>query len=222
MTYIELLIAISWLSPITLFIGTALGLISFKSLNIVTKGITVYLAIMLLVDIVMRLLPYFQTNNHIVLPIYCLIELGLFTYFYNKYFLSRRYLALNVITILALVYIVWDIITFSFTSAKDFQSYAKVFDNFGIILLALTYCYEKLDQPNVAKWKNFRLNIVVLIFFTINLILFLPYNFIINDNGGIQFYFMQGILFTTVFFYIYLSYFIWQNSKKATPVTNKA
>ncbi|MCR5861613.1 hypothetical protein LRS05_05430 [Flavobacterium sp. J372] len=116
--------------------------------------------------------------------------------------------------ILGVGYILWDIFTFSFTTVNEFQSYAKVFDNFGIILLALTYCYEKLDQPNVSKWKNFRLNIVIAVFFTINLIFFLPYNFIINNNAGIQFYFWFGIAITTIIFYIYLTTLVIQDSRK--------
>lgn len=214
MTYIEFLNLSTWLSPLISLIGLTIGFSSFRTLNIVNKGITVYLAVMFFVDIGSRIIHYFQPSNIVGFPVYCLIELSLFTYFYHKYFFKTKYKALLGLNILGMLYIIWDIATFSFTSAKDFQSYAKVFDNFGIILLALTYCYEKLNQPDATKWENFRLNIIILLFFTINLILFLPYNFIINDNNGIQFYFWQAIIFTTISFYIYLITLIWQDAKK--------
>jgi len=214
MTYIEFLMAMTWLSPIILSVGVLVGFLSFRSLNIVTKGITIYLTVMLLVDLTGRIVGELFNNNLFILPLYSLVELVLFVYFYNKYFLNKKYRILFAMNILAMIYIIWDIVTFSFTSAQTFQSYAKVFDNFGIILLALTYCYEKLDQPNVAKWKNFRLNIVIAVFFTINLIFFLPYNFIINDNAGIQFYFWFGIAITTIMFYIYLTTLVIQDSRK--------
>lgn len=194
--------------------GVIIGYSSFKYSNNITKSITVYLTVMLLVDIVGKIYFLLGVNNQFILPIYSFIEILLLTYFYNKYMFSKKYKILTAINILAMFYILWDIVTFSFTSAKDFQSYAKVFDNFGIILLSLTYCYEKLDQPSVAKWENFRLNIVIAVFFTINLVLFLPYNFIINDNGGIQFFFWQAIIFTTIAFYIYLTMLIIQDSRK--------
>lgn len=222
MSYIDFLQALTWLSPLTLFIGIIIGLSAFKSLNTVNRSITVYLIVMLCAEIASNIISLFLPNNIVGFPVYCLVELCLFVYFYNTYFLSKRYVALIVLNILAILFILWEIVTFSFTSAKDFQSYAKVFDNFSVILLALTYSYEKLEQPNAAKWTNFRLNTVILIFFTINLILFLPFNFIINDNAGIQFYFWQGILLTTVAFYAYLAYLLLQNSKKAKSIINKA
>jgi hypothetical protein len=214
MTFIDFIGAITWLSPITTCIGSIAGFRYFKSLDIVSRGITVYLAVMFIVAIISEIFFILRINNQFILPIYCLIELILFTHFYNKYLLNRRYKPLVALNILAIFYIIWDIVTFSFTSAEDFQSYAKVFDNFGIILLALTYCYEKLEELNVAKWKNFRLNIIIAIFFTINLIFFLPYNFIINDNAGIQFYFWFGIAITTIIFYIYLTTLIIQDARK--------
>lgn len=213
MTY-EILKILIWIITLILLVGVIIGYSSFKYSNIITKSITVYLAVMLLADVVGKIYFLLGINNQFILPVYSFVELLLFTFFYNKYMLSKRYKILIAINILAMFFILWDIVTFSFTSAKDFQSYAKVFDNFGIILLALTYCYEKLDQPSVAKWKNFRLNIVIAVFFTINLIFFLPYNFIINDNAGIQFYFWFGIAIITIIFYIYLTTLVIQDSRK--------
>ncbi|MGV3461201.1 MAG: hypothetical protein ACO1N9_12190 [Flavobacterium sp.] len=212
---------LNWLSPLSSLMGFTLGLYFFKSINNVSRGITVYLAVMFLVDIGSRVLSYYLPTNLVGFPVYCLIELTIFTYFYHKYFLSKKYYVLLILNVIATLFILAEIVTFSFTSVKAFQSYAKVFDNFGIILLALTYCYEKLDQDSAAKWDNFRLNMVVLIFFTINLIFFLPFNFIINDNQGIQFYFWLGITVTTVLFYAYLTSVIWQNAKKANLAVNK-
>lgn len=217
MDFIEIQTFMTLLSPAILVIGTIIGLITFKSLNNVHKGIAVYLAAMLFVDLNSRLFHTLFNNNQIILLLYSFLELSLLAYFYNKYLFKQKYKVLIAMNIISLLYILWEIVTYSFTSVKHFHTYTKVVDNFNIIILSLTYFYEKMNEVKQSKWEYFRLNIAILIFFTINLIFFLPYNFLINNNAGIQFYFWLGILIITILFYIYLTLLIWRNSKTNIP-----
>jgi hypothetical protein len=115
-----------------------------------------------------------------------------------------------VFSFLAIGYIVWEIFKFK-SDVKEFQTYSKIADNFIIVLLTLAFFFEKINIFKESKWDNFRLNAVILAFFSINMLFFLPYNFIINETIG--FWFWLGILVSTTLFYTYLTHCIWKNGR---------
>jgi len=201
----------TYLSPLVLLIGIIIGFLSYKKLSIVSKGLVWYFVMLLAVDILSRIL-YLFNNNLIVLLIYSLLEMLMFSYFYFKYLYKSRQRLLLIAIALATAYIIWELLAFNL-DFKQFQSYSKVVDNFIIISLALAYFHEKINRFRESKWDNFQLNTVILIFFSVNLILFLPINFLINESLGIKVYFWQGILITTVLFYLYLTWSIWKNGR---------
>ncbi|WP_188620695.1 hypothetical protein [Flavobacterium suaedae] len=123
---------------------------------------------------------------------------------------------LKAICFAAILYIAYEFIYYAFfdTNVKSFQPYAKVADNFVIILLALSFLQEKIDDFKEQKWDNFRLNIVILVFFTFNTLIFLPINFIVNENSGVKFYFWAGNSILLLLFYSYLIGKIWKNGKQ--------
>lgn len=170
---------------------------------------------MLAVDLFSRLLGYYG-NNLIVLIIYSLIEVIAVTFFYYQFLFKKRHNLLLVLCLLAIIYIVYEIVYYTFfnTSIKSFQPYAKVVDNFTVILLALIFLQEKIIDFKEQKWDNFRFNIVVLVFFTLNTLIFLPINFLVNESSGIKFYFWAGNSTLLLLFYSYLIGKIWKNGKQ--------
>ena len=168
--------------------------------------------VMLLVDVSSRIFEYYYKNNLIILVLYSLSELLLFIYFYYKYLFKSRHRVVFAICSLSVLYILWELITFKRLETKDFQSYAKVADNFAVISLVLAFYYERINRFKESKWDYFQLNAVILVFFSMTLIFFLPFNFIINGSG-LQFYFWLGILVTTILFYLYLTWYLWKNGR---------
>lgn len=199
-------------SPTILVIGISIGIYLYKDLNSIYKTITWYLILMLLVDIVSRILGYYS-NNLIVLLVYSLFELLLFIFIYNKYLFRAKHPLMLGVSAIAVLYIVWEIIVLRKIEAQEFQSYAKVADNFIIITLALGFFHEKINVFKESKWDNFRLNAVILIFFSVNMLFFLPINFLINESTGLKFYFWFGNLGITLLFYSFLTYSIWKNGR---------
>lgn len=202
-------------SPITLSIGVCVGLILFKRLNGLHKSILLYLALMLSVDVTSRFMGS-SGNNLIVLPIFSLIELSFFVFFYNKYLLSRPNKILIGIGIAGALFIIAEILqyfVFNTLNVKQFQPYAKVADNFIVIIMALVFFYQKMNSYSETKWDNFKLNIAILVFFTFNTIIFLPFNFLINESSGVKFYVWTGNLIILLLFYIYLTSLIWKNGR---------
>lgn len=204
---------ITWFSPSILLIGICIGIYFYNSLNAINKSISFYLLVMLLVDLSGRVLKYTYGNNLIVLPIYSLLELIMFVLFYYKFLFKAKHRLILGLSIMAMLYIVWEIINLERLETRKFQSYAKVADNFVIITLALGFFYEKINIFKESKWDNFRLNAVILIFFSINMLFFLPINFLINERSGLNHYFWISNLVITILFYLFLISFIWKNGR---------
>ncbi|PZR20363.1 MAG: hypothetical protein DI539_11040 [Flavobacterium psychrophilum] len=193
-------------------IGFMLGIFYYKSLDVVHKGITWYLFAMVLVDISSRILG--ATGNNIIgLLFYSLLEVSMFTFFYFRYFFKVKHRLVLFLFFAACIYILYEILIFDKENMAEYQSYAKVVDDFIIIILALTFFHEKINIFKESKWDNFRLNAVVVVFFSVNLVFFLPFNFIINKSSGYQLYFWFAIAVTILMFYSYLTYAVWKNGR---------
>ncbi len=215
MTLEEFAFILGKLSPVFLIIGVLSGCLLYKRLDAIHKGIAYYLLAMLFVDIVSRYLWRYG-NNQIILLVYSLIEVIGVSYFYYKLLLTKKYIVTFIINAVVIVYIVWELFSYLFfgTDVQHFQPYAKVVDNFMIILLALSLLYEKMNSYKESRWDNFRLNIVVLIFFTLNTLIFLPFNFLVNEGTGIKFYFWTGNVILLLLFYGFLTWSIWKNGRQ--------
>lgn len=216
MTFLEILKMLNVLSPIVLFLGLVIGFYFYRSLNNVHKNIVHYLLIMLCVDITSRLFARYLGNNLIILLVFSLIEVSFFVYFYKKYLFKASHKILTGLGIAGILYIIAEIlINFVFTKvdSKQFQPYAKVVDNFVVISLALGFFHEKINIFKESKWDNFKLNATILVFFTLNMIFFLPFNFLVNESTGLKFYFWLANLTITISFYLFLIYFLWKNGR---------
>jgi len=215
MTFFYIAKAIGFASPTILSIGISIGLYQFNRINNMHKSILLYMVLMLGVDLASRFLGS-SGNNLIVLPIFSLIELSFFVFFYNKYLLSQPNKILIGMGVAGALFIVAEILqyfVFNTLNVKQFQPYAKVADNFIVIIMALVFFYQKMNSYSETKWDNFKLNIAILVFFTFNTIIFLPFNFLINESSGVKHYFWIGNLIMVLLFYIYLTSLIWKNGR---------
>lgn len=212
MTFYEFLSHFTLLCLGMPFIGFLLGIFHYKSLDIAHKGISWYLLAMVLVDIMSRILGA-TGNNLIGLLFYSLFEMTMFTFFYFRFFLKAKHPLVLLLFSLGVIYIIYEIIIFDRDNMATYQSYAKVIDDFIIIILALTYIHEKVNVFKESKWEDFRLNIILIAYFSLNLVFFLPFNFIINKSSGYQFYFWFAIAISVLTFYSYLTYSIWKNGR---------
>lgn len=215
MSFTEFSLYISNFSLYILIAGTVCGLLFYKRLDPVCNGLFYYVALMLAVDRSFYLLGAYTGNNHAMVPIYALLELGFFTWFYNYCLLKKQSIPLVVLGLVGVVYICWEFIQdFVLTTqqVKQFQPYGKVVDNFAIIIFALSYLYIKISSFEETHRGHFWLNIIILVFFTFNTIIFLPFNFLVNEETGLKFYFWTINRITLLLFYIYLAVTILKHS----------
>lgn len=215
MHFNEILQLLNFLSPTILFIGLCIGCFFYKNLDSVHKWMLFYLLAMILVDFSSRIFRS-DGNNLIILPAFSLIEVLLFIVLYKRYLLKKNHKILTFLALCGIVYIITEIFMnfiIKDVVAKDFQPYAKVVDNFIVIISAFVFFYEKINIFKESKWDYFRLNAVIIVFFSLNMIFFLPFNFLINESSGLKFYFWLGNLIITVLFYSYLTHCIWKNGR---------
>jgi len=216
MTFIEFANFLSQIPPVILTLGLVAGVFVFKSLDSLHRSLFWYMALMLGTDLAGRVLKFTHGNNLIVLPVYSLIELGFFVYFYNRFLLVKPNKILIGLGIVGAVYIIAEILGYFVLNTldiKQFQPYAKVLDNFLIIIMALAFVQEKMANFKESGWGNFKLNTVILVFFTLTIIIFLPFNFLINGSSDVKFYFWIVNVIAVVLFYLFLISEIWKNGR---------
>jgi hypothetical protein len=208
MTIIEFSKLLAECSPVILSAGLITGCINYKKFAPLHKAIMVYLAMMLVTDVLCDYVGHKYGNNFIILHIYSFAELAFMIYLYQKMLFRKRHTTLLIMGIMALLYIITEILVlyvFNSIVVKDFQPYAKVVDNFMIILMAFAYLQERISRYREIEWGNFRLNMAFLVYFTINTLFFVPLNFLINAGTDVKFYFWTGHVALLLLLYLYLS-----------------
>jgi len=218
MTFSEFSLFLGDLSSIALIIGLVFGIFNYKKLDQLHKSILIYMGLMLAIDTVCRIFKYYKHPNVIILPIFSFVELLSFIYIYNKHLLAKKSKVIIGLGFLGMLYIAiefFEYFVFGKLDIKQFQPYSKIVDNFIIIIMALVFYYQKMSTFNDTKWNNFKFNTAVLTYFTINAIVFLPFNFIINENIGVRFYIWIVNVIIILLFYSYLTFLIWKNSRRS-------
>ena len=217
MTFADFSLFLAKSSLVVLTVGFSLGIFTYRKLDVLHQNIFVYLGLMLGVDLAGKLCDHYLHVNVIMFPIFSFIELFFYIYLYNKYLFYKPSKIIIGLGCVGLVYIVAEFLqyfVFNTLNIKQFQPYSKIADNFVIILMALVFYYQKMNSFNETKWTNFKLNTVILIYFTINAIVFLPFNFIINETIGVRFYIWTINVVIILLFYIYLTALVWKNGRK--------
>lgn len=207
---------LSLLSPIILLIGLVVGFYFFKSLNRISKNVLLYLGLCLVVDLIYRVIGYYSVSqyNLFVIPIFAFLELIFFANLYYRLILKSRSRILFIFIVLALMVIFSELLFIDrLFQQKTFHSFGKVVADLTVIVFCITY-YWRLLTGKIKQVKEVsQLNATFLIYYSVNLILFLPINFLVNASINIVFLFWVINLVSLVLFYLVLTYMIWRNGK---------
>jgi len=203
-------------SPIVLLIGIIIGIFYFRNLTKGFRMIFLYLVMALIIDLLSRYFGYYShlKFNLFLLPIFGFLELVIFSTLYYKYILHSKSIPLLLFIIFMLLLIVVEFVFFNkLFDRKSFQSFGRVIADSAIISLCMIY-YWKLVQGKVVMRSDINiLNATVIIYYSINLILFLFINFLVNASIHIVTVFWTVNLVALIAFYLILIYLIWQDGK---------
>lgn len=202
-----------WLVPLILFSGIMLGIYYYTVLELKYRYFILYFGICLMIDIVSRIAGDFYGNNLLFLVVFSLSELLFFYTFYRTCFFKRKVPKYAIITLIACIYMTGEIYVLSTTVPEEFQSYSKTLGSFIILLMIIEFLFEILDKKHSDR-DVLKLNSVLIIYFAINVIFFLPINFLINAPSHIKLYFWLVHLTMTILFYLFIMIELWKNGAR--------
>lgn len=202
------------LSPLVLFIGTSVGLFYYKKLDKITKLLLYFLMGSLAIDMCSRVLAELLNNNLILYVVLSLLELLIFLKIYNH--LCKKKKLVWTLGIVGVLYTLTESIYLNANNVELFQPYAKALTPLLIVIMALAYFFDLIqDEMKLLKGKvrYFSLNSIVLCFFSLEFLFLLPINFLINGGFYLAVYVLVAHVFLLVLFYSYLTYFIWKHGR---------
>lgn len=211
----DIIIAIDKATPYILLCCLVIGFIRYNKIEVHFKVMLYYLLLAIVANISMKLLGHYFKNNLILIPLYGLFELVLFTILYAYYMDLKKLRYVNLtIGLIGCSYIIYEVSTVNTAIPSDFQSYARPVDAFIIVLFSMIYFFDKLSKGTDLSDSAIRLNTIILIFFSLNLIFLLPLNFLIGQNSNdLKFYFWISYISMITIFYLFITYTIWKNGK---------
>jgi len=202
---------LTYTSPILLLTGVVLGGYTYKYLDSSYRLMLFYLIGNLIIDVVSRFLGEFIGNNLILLSVLSVFELLVFSKFYFD--LINRKKLIVVLATIGSTYIFFESAHIDANATTSFQPYAKVVTSFLIVILVLVYFIEQIKREDSMVEKKTQIHHMILGYFTLELILLLPINFLINSKSDFIFYIWFLHLMVLLIFYFYITYCIWMNGK---------
>jgi hypothetical protein len=196
--------------------SVVIALASLIKSNSFYRMLAVYLCLMGAIEFTGYFLGYvLKVSNHIIVLLSALADLVFFLCLYKKFLFKRKNTVITIVAFLGILYVLAEIylnFIYERVSIQEFQPYAKPVSNIIIIVLSLTFLYEKMSSYTDARLGNFAFNNVVLIYFTLNTLIYLPFNFLVNENSGVKFYFWGANIILILLFYVYLTTQICRNT----------
>ena len=210
MTFNQILSIATLAVPLMLIGGIAVGLRLRKYLQRNYMHLVVYLIICLITDVLSRIVGGLYDNNLIFIVVFSLLELVFFYLYFRPSFTEKAANYYAVAVAFAVLYMVYELFFLRNVAPAAFQPYSKVIGAFLIIVMVLNCLFQTIkDDPFVQSVSN--LNSIFVLYFSLNLIFFLPVNFLINVTSSVKFYFWCANFLLTLSFYTYLSHEIWKN-----------
>lgn len=218
MTFVEVSVIVGKVVPYINMIGVLVGIyFLFQSkLNEVFQLLLIYFEISLVFNVSMELAGNYFGNNLILIPLFGFSELLFYTYFFSKSIFSKNKRSRNITLILGgigLGYIIFEIINSDPTKPENFQTYARVVDALLVVTYSMIYLYNSLSNDDRLERNIFALVSGLLVYFSLNVILLLPINFMINEASVIKFYFWFAYTILIILFYIFITYILWKSGK---------
>jgi hypothetical protein len=186
----------------------------YKNLDSHYRFINIYIWLGVLIDL---LTTYFMKStgyNLFLLPIYSFAELAIFSSIYLRFFLKGENAVLKSLLLLAHGLILLDFLFLcDLFNAETFYAFSKVVADIAIVVLCLKYFSNILKEETPIKKELLLLNSVFIGYFSINSIIFLSINFLVNESLDLVTPFWVLNALSALFLYSFLTYMIWQHGR---------
>lgn len=200
---------LTYITPLLLGLGFILGIIHYKNQDRSARLLNVYLLFCLGLDLASRIIGHSTLNNLILFNVLSLIEIVIFSLFFLN--LIKKNIFTYLLLSIGVLYIGFETLKINPYQVESFQSYSRIVTSFLIIIMALKYIIESVKKEQKISKKN--IIFILMFYFSIELILLLPLNLLINSESDLIYYFWFVRLFINLLFYTYTIYYIWKNGK---------
>ncbi len=155
--------------------------------------------------------------------LYSLLEIGFYTFLYQRFLFKKVKIPFLLLSVASVIYSIYELLTTDFQDIANFQLYARPISSMLIAGMAVFYLIYLLQNLDIKIWKTFWLNSFILIFYSLQAIMELPYNYYyIFDETTFTFILITNI-FVYFFFYSSIIICIWidafDDSKKLSSLS---
>ncbi len=207
--------SLTLVSPIVLLTGVIIGTINIKKNPEIGQLIFGYFIAGLLLEITSRYWGQVNEakNNLIFLSISGTVDFLFFTVLYIRFFFGRKRTWLLFLSFPTLILLFYMMYHKAALIPSAFDAYDKVICDGIIVFYALLSSYDLINGKEEVRTDVMRVNAVVLLFFSLDLLFSLTTNFLINAGTHFVIYFwiLRFVLLTTL--YTTLAYTLWQIGK---------
>lgn len=205
---------LTYLSTISICLGITIGGLFYSKLPPIFRSLIYYFILALVFDILCKTVGRMYDNTMVFIATYGFFELLFFTYLYSKYMFANKPSKLIILLgSLGLIAVSYDCITADYYDLVNFQTYARTIADFIVVVFCMIYFFVKLSKGTHPGNPKIVLNTILLLYFSIHLIIFIPINYLINASTGFIYAFLIGNMILTILFYIFLSITLWKNGK---------
>lgn len=211
------MVMLSKSSPIVLLCGVLIGGYFFKSLSQKNRLVFYFLISFLILDIISRnLMQWFRVESNLFLfSCAAFLEFILFTILYTKYFITKQvpylYQSLILIGTLLLVHLIGLTIKIDL---KQFELFDRLLVDAIIMTLGMIHLYQTLGKLEKCIKAEQKLNVIILLYFTVDFFISLTINFMVNNDRSLVIYFWIVRLLFLIILYSFLILEIWKNGKQ--------
>ncbi len=204
-------------SPAILLLGVIVGLIYYTRLENIHRILLAYLLMALIIDFFSRYLGLYHHNNLILIPIFAFFELIILSHLYFKHLLvvKNRFWIIGIGCLL--IFNLFEIFTLINVDPANFFCLSRVLNSMAIVVMSIVFYIKQIADEYPLKSGFMLLNTIIFAFQSLNLILYLPINFLINEGSNIKFHFWYISLVLTLIFYISIIRIIWIHGKNHKP-----
>lgn len=202
---------LSLLSPIVLVIGLVIGVLHFKKYPKIAKLILGYFFLQLVVELTSRYFGFVNAakNNLFLFSIVAILDVLFYTSLYYFFILQQKRVWLLGLIATGLTFLIIIMSQKNSVPLSSFDSYEKVIADACVCLLAVISSFEMVTGKNNIKTGIMRINAAVLLYFSLDILISLTSNFLINAGASFIIYFWLLRLILLLFLYSIFTTTLW-------------
>ncbi|BDD12901.1 hypothetical protein FUAX_53330 (plasmid) [Fulvitalea axinellae] len=206
------LYVLTYIVPAILAIGViGIACLSVKKVNGIGRILYSYLFLNLLIDLASRTMVILRENNLYAFSFSSLLDLTVYFLVFRSLGLGKR--APAFMTFVGLIYVLAETYYLDMSDYESLQPYSKSLCALIIVTMGIALLLKLMKSDEAYPRRHISLILASITFFSLEMILLLPFNFLINVDSNLTLYlWLLRIAFMSMF-YAYITSYIYSNGR---------